>query len=311
MTLFNILKNIVAVLIFLLIAPAMLDGIKKQYTRYVTPQTQVGVITIKGILCDSNHYNKYLHTYFKDSNIKAILLKIECPGGAAGTSQALFTEIQALKKEYPKPVVALVENVCASGGYYVACAADYIIAPGSALVGSIGVCLPYYFQLHGLLEHLKVDYVSIKAGAYKSVGDPFTNITTEQKALLQSVLDDTYEQFTVDVAQQRKLSPDTAHIWADGKIFSGNQARKLGLIDQIGSAYMAIQILKEKALIEGDIEWIKPPEESSAWSLLTGSSNSDDDSMFGSMTKKMGALLQEQTVTTALDSVLPNSLHMR
>src|SRR3989304_1517040 len=143
MTFYESLRNIFIILLFLQLAPALVEGIRKQCSKYLEPKTAVGVISIRGLLYDSSRYNKELNNYFKNSSIKAILLKIECPGSASGTGQAIFNEILELKKEYPKPIVALVENVCASGGYLIASGCDYIVAPGSALIGSIGSALPY------------------------------------------------------------------------------------------------------------------------------------------------------------------------
>ncbi len=238
------------------LAPFFIEGIKKQYGQYLEPKTKVGVIEISGIIYSSDGYHKILQNYFKDKEIKAILVKIECPGGAAGSAQAIFNEIQQLKKEYPKPIISLVENVCASGGYYVACATDQIITPGTAIIGSIGTSFPYLFKLKELCDYLKIHVESAKAGSYKDMTNPFVDATPQDRVLLQALLDDSYQQFTQDVAAARKLSIATLGTWADGKIFTGRQALELGLIDIVGSAHTAIALIKEKAFIEGEIEWI-------------------------------------------------------
>ncbi len=287
MTFFEYLKNIFFILIILQIAPSFIEGIRKQYTRYLETRTKVGLLKVKGILYDSSHYNKYLNKFFKDPSIKAILLKMECPGSAAGTGQAIFNEIQMLKKEYPKPVVVLVENVCASGGYYIACAADYIIAPSSALIGSIGVYFPYFFKLQEFIEQYKIHYPAIKAGKYKTMTDPFVDLTLEDTELMQGLTNDSYQQFTQDVAKTRKLSLVAINEWADGKIFTGRQARKLGLIDEIGSAYNALKVLKEKALIEDKIEWVKPPIKRGLFNFFGGDRAEDNNSMFTGMLNRL------------------------
>jgi signal peptide peptidase SppA, 36K type len=294
MSFYNTLKNVFFLLLFLSIAPSLFENIRMQYGRYVTPKTQVAVLPIKGILCDSTSYNKYLHQYFENPSIKAILLKVECPGSAAGTGQAIYNEIKMLKKDYPKPVVVLIENVCASGGYYIAASADHIIAPGTAMIGSIGVTLPYLFQLRDFIEEYKIHYASIKAGSYKNIGNPFENLTSAERTLLQGVLDDTYQQFADDVAKSRKLSIKELNVWADGKVFSGRQAMQLGLIDEVGSAYNAVKAIKEMALIEGDIEWIKPPTQISAWSLITGSEQDNESSMLTALSDKVCANLESK-----------------
>ena len=293
MSFFDYLKNIFLILILLQIAPPLLKSIKKQYEHYLEPRTQVAVIPIKGILYDSSSYIKLLHKYFKAPNIKAILLKMECAGSASGTGQALYNEIMELKKEYPKPVIVLVENMCASGGYLISCAADHIVAPAMATIGSIGVYLPYLFQLREFMEQYKVHYTPIAAGTYKSTTDPFIDITPEQKELLQSMVNDSYDQFINLVAKSRKLSITSAPEWADGKLFTGKQALKLGLIDEVGSAYNAIKVIKQKAMIEGEIEWVKEqPARGLLSSLLTGYQPDDNSSLLSSLIQKIYPMLK-------------------
>lgn len=278
MTLFGTLKNIAYIALFIILLPLiplMVGGIQQLYNRYVDPRSQVGVLPIKGVLYDSNYYTKQLNRFFKDDSIKAILLKIECPGSASGTGQAIFNELMELKKVYEKPVIVLVENVCASGGYYIASAADHIIASPMALIGSIGVAMPYFFKLKEFAEYYKIKYIPLAAGEYKNSTNPFTEITPQQKQMLQSVIDDSYEQFATDIAERRNLSFDTKHTWANGKIFSGRQALKLGLIDELGSVTQAIKAIKQKSNITGDIKWIHAPSKIGIWALLGG--ESDDE----------------------------------
>jgi protease-4 len=281
MTLTGTLKNIGYFALFIIaipLIPAILGGIQNFYNRYLDPRAKVGVLPIKGVLYDSAYYTKQLNTFFKDDQIKAILLKIESPGSAAGTGQAIYNEIVELKKEYAKPVIALVENVCASGGYYIACAADHIISSPMAVVGSVGSAFPYFFNVKGALEHVKVKYVPLAAGAYKNSTNPFTETTTEQKQMLQEVLDDSYDLFAQDVATQRNLSVATKDEWANGKIFNGRHAMRLGLVDELGSSTQAIKAIKERAHIEGDIKWVHAPSRSSLWSIFGGESD-DEQSM--------------------------------
>ena len=206
---------------------------------------------------------------------KQFCSKLNVLDHAAGTGQAIYNEIMELKKIYPKPVIVLVENVCASGGYYIACAADHIIASPMALVGSIGVAMPYFFQFKEFAEYHKIKYVPLAAGEYKNSTNPFTEITPEQKQMLQSVLDDSYEQFAADIAEHRNLSLDTKNEWANGKIFNGRQALKLGLIDELGSATQVTQAIKQRSGITGDIKWIHAPSRTGVWALLGG--ESDDE----------------------------------
>ena len=188
-------------------------------------------------------------------------------------------------------MVILVENVCASGGYLIACAADLIISPASAIIGSIG----NYFsniQLREFLEQFKIKYTTVKAGKFKTIGDPLSDLTEEEKELLQIIQDDAYRHFTQQVANTRKLSLANVQDWADGKIFTGLQAQKLGLIDEIGSAQNAIKALKERALIEGEIEWVKFPKKGGLLSLFTGTETQNADSMFTNALNQLCSFLE-------------------
>lgn len=280
MTTFDYLKNIFFVLIILQILPSLVEGLRKQYGNYFESKSQVGVIKIDKVIYDSNPYIKQLQTFFKNSDIKAIVLQIDSSGSASGSGQALHDEILMLKKEYLKPIFTKIENTCASGAYWTAAATDYIIAPGTALVGSIGATFSHLFQLKDFLNNYKISTIALKAGTYKGAGDPFVETTAIEQAMLQGVLDNSYEQFVQSIAEARKLSIASADQWADGKIFTGQQALKLGLIDELGSTHALIKIIKERALVEGEIEWIYHQEPHGFLSSLFG--QSEDGSFFKS-----------------------------
>lgn len=300
MSFFDGLKNIFVLLIILQLLPSFFENIKKQYGKYIEQKTSVGVIKINKILFDSAPVIKHMQTFFKNNDIKAVVLRIDCAGTAAGTAQLIFHELLALKQQYPKPVVALVENTCASGGYWITCGADYIIAPGSAIIGSIGALFPHIFQLRQFLARYDIDYVSLKAGTYKGSADPFSTLTSEEQALLQSVLNDSYDQFVQAVAQARKLSIASASEWADGKIFTGQQAQKLGLIDELGSVDTLVKAIKDRALIEGEIDWIHSTEPGGIWQKLFGTSNDDESSMVSSVVSHVCTHLEQRYASVKL-----------
>ncbi len=256
MTLFDALKSLVLILLILLIAPFVLNHITDKYTHYFDNRTHIGVITIEGILCDSTSIIGQLHSLFTRSEIKGIVVKLNCPGAASGTAETIYTEMQALKRQYHKPVIGLIENICLEGGYWIACAADYLIAPGTAIIGGIGSTLPPLFHCKDFLEQQHMKYNDSKAVTYQSMFNPFIELNIQEKELLQTMLQDTYQQFIHVVAQSRKISLAKIDQWADGKTFTGQQAYKLHLIDEIGSLQRVIAVLKQKALIEGDIKWI-------------------------------------------------------
>ena len=301
MSLLDYIKNIFFILIILSLAPTLIENIVKQYSRYIEQRTKVAVVPVEGVIYDSSRLAKHMNSFFKNDDIRAILIRMECPGSAAGSGEALYNEILSLKKEYPKPVIVLVENVCASGGYNIACAADYIIAPPSSLIGSIGTSLPNLFQLKEFINQFKIGYVPITGGRYKTTTDPFVEITPEQKAMLQSAADDSYNQFIQKVAEARKLSLNKADEWANGKIFTGHQALSLGLIDELGSSYNAIKKIKEKAFIEGEIEWVHPPKKSPWMQFLGGSDlERDDSSMFSRMVNQCCEVLENRYCSNKL-----------
>ena len=289
----ELLKSIILMLIFLMIIPIFIKNIGNQYAELSKEKTKIGIISFKKTLKDAEPYIKNLTTLFKDKSIKAILLKMDCGGGAAGTSQTIFNELKALKQKYPKPVIVFVENVCASGAYYIACAADVIISSSSAFIGSIGVYIPHP-ELKEFIEQFKIKYNVIKTGSFKTVGDPFLQETPEQRSMLQDLTDATYKQFVDDVAAQRpKLSKNTDE-WAQGKIFTGDQAKNIGLIDKVGSPTTVEQEIRDRITIIGEIEWIKTGE-SSFFSRYF--ENLDEESFSGLVAQKImqaAGLSQEQ-----------------
>lgn len=270
----NVLKNIFFFLLILQVAPPIIQNLKKQYFEGLTAKTKVGLLPISGVVYDSDYYAHQLKKMFKDRSIKAIMLKIESAGAAAGSAEAIANEIDILKKEFPKPIISLCENICASGSYYIACSTDYIISPPSALIGSIGTKIPYQFKLKHFLEQFKIQHIPIVAGDFKDATDPFTDITPEQKAQLQSVANNSYENFVEHVAKHRaNINVANAQTWANGRIFTARQALKIGLIDEIGSQSNALMCLKKLAIIEGEIEWVKPNQSNNFLAMLTGDNN--------------------------------------
>lgn len=287
------LKNIFFLILLIQFAPLLINSTKKYYSQYFETHTQVGYLPIKGVIMNASYYTHYLKKFFEDKHIKAILLFIESPGGAAGSAEVIAHEIELLKKEYPKPIITLSENILASGGYYIASSTDFIIGPPSLLVGSIGTTIPGQFKLDDFIEYHKIHYNVIKSGEYKAVTDPFVNTTPEQNALLQSVADSSYHNFIEHVSRHRpKLSLNTATTWADGKIFTGSQASKIGIIDLVGSKSDAIKKIKELAIVEGKIEWVKPKKPSNLFSSLFSQPDYDDgdDSSETFMTKMAHSL---------------------
>ncbi len=274
----DILKTIILLLIFINIAPPLWKSFTEKWMQNIEPKTKVGYLYINN-LESSDQYVSHLREYFKNPDIKAVFLHIESEGGNAGTSQAIVYEIQTLKNKYPKPVISYSENICTSGGYYIACTADHSIATGACLLGSIGSTTNPQFNFKKLLSNYNVDTVTIASGKYKTAFNNLEECTEDQKQMLQTICDDIYQQFVTFVATQRHLQISNAQEWADGKIFSGQQAKHLHLIDTVGSKLDAIEFLK-KSLIPSDkkIEWIYPPKHS-WWSSFSSDSEEPETMM--------------------------------
>jgi protease IV len=288
----ELLKSIILLLVLLMVLPSLIKNVGTQYAELIKEKTKIGQISFKKVLKDAQPYIDNLTTLFKDTSIKAIVLKMESGGGAAGTSQTIFNELKALKQKYPKPVIAFVENVCASGAYYIACAADSIIASPSSFIGSIGVYISQP-ELKDFIEQFKIKYSVIKTGTFKAVGDPFLELTPEQRTMLQTLTDSTYKQFVDDVATHRpKLSKNSSE-WAEGKIFTGSQAEHLGLIDKVGSPAMVEQELRERVAIVGEIEWVKKGEPSYFEQYF---SDLDADSFSSLMAEKIAYIIGQKTL---------------
>lgn len=240
--------------------PSVFSSIKHNYTALIHPPVRVGIIELSGTIDSATDYLKRAEELFTDTSIRAVVLKIDSGGGAAGGSQALYKGLQELKRTHNKVLIAYIENIGASGAYYASCAADVIVATGTALIGSIGVYVGVP-NVKDLINTYHVQYEIIKSGEYKCSLNPFNPISDQERALVQGVSDDTYRQFIEDVALSRpKLTIDKAAEWANGRIFTAAQGARLGLIDELGTMATVEKIIRSKTAIEGEIDWVYPPE---------------------------------------------------
>ncbi len=199
----------------------------------VGPFRKVGLVEIEGPIRSSSSVVRQLKHYGRDRSIPALVIRVNSPGGEVGATQEIYAEILRLRQE-GKRVVASLGSVAASGGYYVAVAADTIVANPGTLTGSIGVVLEL-FNFEGLLHRLGLNFYVIKSGKYKDVGSPLRPMLPEEREMLQGVTDDTFEQFVEAVAAGRRLSREAVLKLADGRIFTGRQAKAQGLVDLLGN----------------------------------------------------------------------------
>jgi protease-4 len=219
---------------------------------------KVAVIEVKGVIANVRETIENLAEFSRDESVKAVVLRIESPGGGVSSSQELYKEIGRTAKQ--KPVVASMGSVAASGGYYIAAAAQKIYANPGTITGSIGVILQFT-NFEELFRKIGFRMEIVKSGVYKDVGNPSREMTPEERAYLQEMIDNVHQQFVRDVAQGRGMQVEKVQEVADGRIFTGEQAKELGLVDELGNLKDAIDAAAKMAAIEGEPKVIYPEEE--------------------------------------------------
>ena len=228
---------------------------------------KVAVIDVTGIISKSDATIKLIHAYRDDPSIKAIVMRIDSPGGSVAPVQEIYTELEKIEK----PIVASMAGSAASGGYYIACAADTIFANPGTLTGSIGVIMQFT-RMKGLYDKVGLEHQVIKSGQFKDTGSPFRTLTQEEQAVLQATVDDVHNQFVDTIAQARSNLLTRAEVveLADGRIFSGRQALDSKLIDQLGNLPDAIKIAGELGGIEGKPKVLRKQKKTSLFEQLLG-----------------------------------------
>lgn len=210
---------------------------------------QVGVIEITGVITDPKETLTQLKEFRNNKDVKAIVLRINSPGGGVGPSQEIYEEVR--KTSRVKKIVASMGAIAASGGYYVASAADHIMASPGSITGSIGVIMEFA-NFQELFKKIGVSAFVLKSGEYKDIGFPLRKMTPQEKALLQAFIDNVHQQFVAAVAQARKISKEKIQAIADGRILSGEQAKVLGLLDSLGNFEDAIAMAANLGGIKGE-----------------------------------------------------------
>jgi len=229
---------------------------------------RIAVVEIEGIILDGDQAVRELREHAENPAVKAVVVRVNSPGGVVGPTQEIVSGIERVRKA-GKPVVASFGAVAASGGYYVGTAADRIFANPGTLTGSIGVIMQMA-NVEGLLKKVGVEYVVIKAGAYKDVGNFSRAMTAEERRILQTLLDDVYGQFVTAVAKGRKLDEGTVRGFADGRIYSGQQAHALKMVDELGGFEEAVEAAAKLAGIPGKPKVIYPRRRFSLFEILRG-----------------------------------------
>ncbi len=238
---------------------------------------RVGVIEVRGVIEDSREIVSQIRTMAEDERVKAVLVRVESPGGAVAPSQEIYQALNELRSRYEKPVVVSMGTIAASGGYYIACAADSVLALPGTLTGSIGVILQFP-DLREVFRKVGIGMETIKSGDHKDMGSPFRQMTDSERNLLQEMVDDVYGQFVEVVALGRGMSKDSVRALADGRIFSGRQALMLGLIDRTGSYHDALAVAGGMGGMGDEPEITKPKKpKKSIFDILTEAAGNFSD----------------------------------
>lgn len=218
---------------------------------------KVAVLPVTGLIAESEPTIEQLKKFAEDDSVKAIVLRINSPGGGVGPSQEIHEEV--LKLRGKKPVVASMGTLAASGGYYIACAAEKIYANPGTITGSIGVIIQFV-NVKDLIEKIGVRGMVVKSGPFKDTGSPVRDMEPGERELLQGVIDDVHGQFVKAVAEGRKMEPGKVREIADGRILSGAQALALGLVDALGNQEDAVAEAGRMGKIDGEPKVIYPPK---------------------------------------------------
>jgi protease IV len=214
-------------------------------------------LNLDGVITDGREFLELLRKYRKEDRVKAVLIRIDSPGGVVGPSQEIWAEIKRTREEFKKPVIAYCSSVAASGAYYAAVGADKIVTNPGCMIGSIGALMSFV-NLEHLYEWAKIQRYAITTGKFKDAGAEYKPLTPEQRALFQEMLDDVLAQFKVAIQEGRKMKPEFLAQYADGRVFTGNQAVKLGFADSIGTWDDARKMLGEMAGLGDNPDTFQP-----------------------------------------------------
>jgi protease-4 len=219
---------------------------------------KVGVIEVTGVIASSKLINERIVRYKEDASVKAVVLRVDSPGGGVGPSQEIYEEVNKLAAV--KPVVVSMGSVAASGGYYISVPAGKILANPGTITGSIGVIMEFT-NISELLDKIGLSNQVVKSGLHKDIGSPIRPMTEADREILQSMIDDVHLQFITAVSEGRGLDLDKVRQLADGRIYSGRQALEAGLVDQLGNLQDAIAVAGTMAGITDNPRVVYPPKE--------------------------------------------------
>ncbi|MFW6098933.1 MAG: signal peptide peptidase SppA, partial [Thermodesulfobacteriota bacterium] len=263
---------ILTVLVILVAVALVLGGTMVAALKILAPSSplffheKIGIVTIDGAILDSRAVTSQLVKFRKDKRIKAVVLRINSPGGSIGPTQEIYREVQKMLPH--KQVVASMGAVGASGGYYIASAAHKIVANPGTITGSIGVLMEFV-RVEELLKKIGVDLEILKSGEFKDIGSPDRKLTDRDREILHRLIKDLQKQFVEAVAMGRNISVEKVDQMADGRVFSGARAKALGLVDELGNFQDTVELAKEMAGIQGEATLVRGEGKKSAlWDLV-------------------------------------------
>lgn len=217
----------------------------------------IGLIEVKGMILDSKETIRQLRYFLKKESVKAVVLRVDSPGGIVAPSQEIYAEVKKFAAK--KKIIVSMGSLAASGGYYISAPATMIYANPGTITASIGVILKLS-NIETLMDKIGIKSYTLKTGKYKDSGSPLRTFSAEDRAMLQSVIDNTHQQFIRAVAEGRKLPVEDIRKIADGRILSGEQAMALKLIDRLGTLQDAIEEAGKQAGISGEPKLLQPPK---------------------------------------------------
>jgi protease-4 len=250
------LIRLVRILFFLFIAVLAIKGFFSFFGREKIKEA-IYILKLEDTILSSEKIVNDLRNLEKSDFVKAIILRINSPGGTIGASQEIYLELKRFKEKTGKKLVCSIENVGASGAYYVSLACDKVIALPGSIVGSIGV-ISFFFTVEDLLKYLKVKPYIVKSGKFKDTGSPFRQPNEQDMKYLEDIVVKLFQQFKKDVVEVRPALKDKIDEIADGRVFTGKEALELGLIDYIGTFSDAVTVAKELAGIKEEPKLIFP-----------------------------------------------------
>lgn len=255
---------------------------------------RIGVVELKGVIgsgpagVDAGTAMKQLRRFGADDGLKAVVIRIDSPGGAVGASQEIHDEVKRLAKK--KTVVCSMGDLAASGGFYIAVACPKIVANPGTLTGSIGV-ISQFLNLKGLAQRFDVRMETVKSGTLKDAGNPFRDMTPADRAYWQALVDRTYRQFLGAVAQGRGLDVEKVRPVADGRVLTGEEAKERGLVDQLGNFYDAVELARTEAKLSGEPVLVYPPDDKARFleQLMGGAAGAVADAVQARLAREASA----------------------